>query len=55
MAFECNMNILRDFVSEEQREFKFKIGSIIASGLAGFMAGLVVASIIWMVGLYLTK
>ena len=49
------MDVLRDFVSEENRKFKFKIGSVIASSLAGFVAGLIVASIIWMVGLYLAK
>ena len=40
--------IIRDFVSEEQRDYNFKIGAVIASSLSGFIAGFVVASIIWM-------
>jgi tetrahydromethanopterin S-methyltransferase subunit B len=42
-------NITRDFVSQEQREYKIKIGGILASALSGFIAGIIVASIIWMV------
>jgi tetrahydromethanopterin S-methyltransferase subunit B len=42
-------NIIRDFVSQEQREYKVKMGGILASALSGFIAGLIVASIIWMV------
>ena len=40
--------IIRDFVSEEQREYNFKIGAVVASSLSGFIAGFVVASILWM-------
>jgi len=42
-------NITRDFVSQEQREYKIKIGGILASALSGFIAGIIVASLIWMV------
>ena len=42
-------NITRDFVSEESREYRMKIGGILASALSGFIAGIIVASIIWMV------
>lgn len=41
------MNILRDFISNEKRDFKVRIGSTIASSLTGFVAGIIVASIIW--------
>lgn len=41
------MNFLRDFISEENRDFKFKLGKTIASSLTGFVAGLIVATILW--------
>ena len=41
--------LLKDFVSEEERYFKFKIGKILASSLSGFIAGGIVASIIWII------
>ena len=44
-------NIVRDFISEEKREYRFKIGGLIASALSGFLAGIVVASIIWVIAL----
>jgi len=44
------MGISRDFVSREQRQFTFKIGSVIASSLAGFVVGVIVASVIWAIG-----
>jgi len=43
----------RDFVSWEPREFKFKIGKTLASSLSGFVAGVIFASIIWGVALFL--
>lgn len=33
--------IVEEFISKEERKFPFKIGSLIASSLAGFLAGLV--------------
>lgn len=42
-----HMKILRDFISNEERDFKVKVGSTIASSLTGFIAGIIVASIIW--------
>jgi len=39
--------IFRDFVSEENREYKFKLGRLVASSLTGFISGAVMASIIW--------
>ena len=47
------MGVLRDLISKEEREFKCKIGSVIASSLAGFLAGVIVASIVWGVFVFL--
>jgi len=41
------MGIKRDFISDEKREFKYKLGTTIASALTGFIAGAVVASMAW--------
>ena len=47
------MNALsREFISQEQRLFRFKMGHTIASALAGFVAGVVLTSIIWFAALY---
>lgn len=43
------VDITRDFISKEQREFKFKFGHLLASSLSGFVAGAVVSSIIWII------
>lgn len=40
---------LKDFVSEEERYFKFKIGKMLASSLSGFVAGVVITSIFWII------
>ena len=42
--------LLRDFVSDEKRTFKFQIGKVMASSLAGFVIGAVVATIILVTG-----
>ncbi len=39
--------IAEDFVSKEPRQYKFKMGRMLASSLSGFVAGAVLASIIW--------
>jgi len=39
--------LLRDFISEEKREFKYKFGQLIASGLSGFVVGIIAATIFW--------
>lgn len=44
------MDISKDFISKEQRDYKFKIGSVLASSLTGFVVGAIVASTIWAVG-----
>jgi len=40
-------DLSREFVSEEQRSFGFKIGRTLASALSGFIAGVIFASIVW--------
>ncbi len=46
---------LRDFISKEERPFKFKIGWVNASALSGFIAGVIAASIIWFAVAYFIK
>lgn len=48
-------SLSRDFISEEQREFKFKIGKTLASSLSGFIAGVIFTSIFWMIIFYFLK
>jgi hypothetical protein len=48
-------NLFRDFISEEQRQFKFKIGKTLASSLSGFIAGVIFISIFWIVLFFLFK
>lgn len=43
--------IVRDFISDENRQYNFKFGQLIASSLSGFICGAVVATIIWLVAL----
>lgn len=44
--------ITQDFVSQEKRTFRLRIGRILASSLTGFIAGVIVASILWIVGIW---
>lgn len=47
---------MHDFISEEKRDFKFKIGIALASALSGFIAGAIIASMLWYAGLsYFTQ
>lgn len=38
---------MSDFVSGDAKKYKYKLGSKVASGLSGFIAGVVFASIVW--------
>jgi hypothetical protein len=50
------MNSLsRDFISNEQRDFKFQIGKTIASSLSGFIAGVFATLIFLAILSYLLK
>ena len=42
-------NLIREFISDEKRDYRFKLGDLIASSLSGFITGAVVASIVWIV------
>lgn len=39
--------IKEDFISKELREYRFKMGTVLASALSGFIAGVTVASVFW--------
>jgi hypothetical protein len=41
-----------DFVSSGTKKYQFKIGKYIASSLSGFIAGVVVATIVWFAAHY---
>jgi hypothetical protein len=41
-----------DFISSGSKEYKFKIGKRVASSLSGFIAGVVVATIVWFAAHY---
>lgn len=43
--------LTRDFISEEKRDYKFRLGGLIASSLSGFVGGAIVATIIWIIAL----
>ncbi len=43
---------LRDFISNEKREYRYKLGTLIASALAGFVAGFIFAAITIGVAIY---
>ena len=45
----------REFVSMEKRSYAMKLGNFTASSLAGFVAGAVVASLIWYTIIYVVN
>jgi hypothetical protein len=49
MAKKSSSKLMRDFVSEENRNYKVRIGSTVASSLAGVVCGVILASIVWFV------
>ena len=58
--FPCNIKIMvnklsGEFTSNEPGTFKFKMGRVIVSSLSGFIAGVVFASIIWVLAIYLSN
>jgi len=44
--------ITRDFVSDDNRKYNFKLGRTVASSLTGFIGGAVAASIIWYLAIF---
>jgi len=49
------MALSRDFISKENRFFKFKLGRILASSLSGFVAGVIFASMVFIGGYILVR
>jgi len=45
--------MMQEFVQVEGRNFKFKIGSLVASSLSGFLAGVAVTSVFWALNIYI--
>lgn len=43
--------MIENFISREARRLNFRIGSHLASSLSGFIAGAIVASIIFLAGI----
>ncbi len=43
------IKIIRDFISEEKRKYKFRLGRVLASALSGFLMGAIAATIFWVV------
>lgn len=41
-----------EFVSQDPRKYRFKLGTHVATSLSGFIAGAVVSSIIWGIIVY---
>ena len=48
-------DFLRQFISEENKNYKVRIGKLLASSLSGFIAGAIFASIFWVVVMILLK
>jgi hypothetical protein len=51
MAKQSKGGFIREFISEENRNYRVQIGSTIASSLAGMVCGVVITSIIWFIAL----
>lgn len=45
--------IEKEFVSDDKRKYPFHLGKTKASSLSGFIAGVILASIIWYAGAYI--
>jgi hypothetical protein len=44
-----------DFISREPRLFRYRIGRVIASSLSGLIAGMIIASMLWYIGIWYTS
>lgn len=51
------MDLKDEFIHGENspHEFPYKVGHHVATSLSGFIAGVIFASIVWMLGIYLFK
>jgi len=50
-----NSDVVGDFVSRENKSYRFRLGKILASSLSGFIAGFIFASILWFLAAYVFK
>jgi uncharacterized RDD family membrane protein YckC len=48
-------NVAREFISKEPRKFHHRLGKAIASSLSGFTAGVIVASILWVLAIFVFR
>jgi len=48
-------NFFKEFVCEEHKKFKVKVGNVLASSLSGFIAGAVFATIFWLMVMLFLK
>lgn len=46
---------MRDFISTEKRNYRFQLGTTVASALSGFIAGVIATSIFWAVSIEILK
>lgn len=44
-----------DFISKENKSYRFRLGKILASSLSGFVAGFLFASILWGLAVFVFK
>ncbi|MDD4412448.1 MAG: hypothetical protein PHR00_02270 [Patescibacteria group bacterium] len=44
-----NTMIAKEFVSSEKNQYAYSLGNLIASSFSGFIAGLIVTCLIWIV------
>ena len=49
------MGVSEDFVSREKRAYRFRLGTMLASSLSGFIAGALVASMVWLLAITVGK
>jgi hypothetical protein len=48
-------DVFKQFICEEHKNFKVRIGNVLASSLSGFIAGAIFASIFWIFVMILLK
>jgi len=42
---KIRQEFVSEFISEEEKDYKWRLGKILASSLSGFIAGIIVASL----------
>ncbi|MDP2676576.1 MAG: hypothetical protein Q8O83_02745 [bacterium] len=42
------MKLRDEFIYKDKQEYRFKLGTLIASSLSGFIAGAIIASVAWL-------